>query len=118
MALLNSDAMISFETNKQLFKNLKNLETDLVKAFQEMIESLHNDDYQLDRDVYQIWNNGEITRQKGAGLFGSRTVHTISSCLHLVNYKMPVECQDDRSFAFVTEADARTLRTIMQKLFT
>jgi hypothetical protein len=45
----------------------------------ELIASYHSPDAWKDRMVYSVWEDGEITQEKGGELFGQRKLHTIAS---------------------------------------
>lgn len=63
--------------------------------------------------AYRIWQDGEITSQKGGSLLGRRTVHTISPPLAGVRRPMPAGDPDADSYAWVTHSDALQIRAAM-----
>lgn len=42
------------------------------------VVTAHKPEHQADNMVYQVWEDGEITLQKGGSLWGQRTLHTIA----------------------------------------
>lgn len=63
--------------------------------------------------AYRVWQDGEITAEKGGSLLGRRTLHTVAPPLEGVRHPMPVGDPDGDSYAWVTHADALRVRAAM-----
>jgi hypothetical protein len=91
------------------------MEACTFKQLRAFIECAHNPELAAkDGMVYQVWNDGEITLQKGGDLLWARTVHQIKSPLPFgLSIQMPTKYQKETSYAFVTREDADQIRALM-----
>lgn len=48
-----------------------------IKEITAAVVAMNKPEHKADGMVYQVWEDGEITLQKGGSLFGQRTLHTI-----------------------------------------
>lgn len=84
------------------------------KQLKASIERAHNLELAKDDMVYQVWNDGEITLQKGGDLLWSRTVHMVKDSLPFgLTVEMPIKYKKETSYAFVTREDADHIRALM-----
>lgn len=82
--------------------------------FVELTRNLHQPELaKRPGHVYQIWEDGEITSQKGGDLLWERTLHSLVSGIFGLSLPMPVQFHS-HSFAFVSATSAvRIARSIV-----
>lgn len=66
-----------------------------------------------DSHAFQVWQDGEITAQKGGRLLGCRSLHMIAPPLEGVRHPMPAGDPKADSYAWVTHSDALRIRAAM-----
>ena len=84
-----------------------------VKSISKDARRLHNEKGHEKRSVTKLWEDGEITFEKGGDLYGMRHCHTIHMGLKGVNVPMPKQ-YNKHSFAYLTTRSAIKLR---QRIF-
>jgi hypothetical protein len=73
----------------------------------------HNPDLLGECYVYQVWEDGEITLQKGGLLLWAKSLKVVRTPLPFVTIPMPVPCSGGHSYAVVTKGDAHHIRDLM-----
>ncbi len=82
-----------------------------------IIGSLNNDELaKQPGHVYQVWEDGEITMTKSGELLGCRNLHCMEWKLDVAIAKdnFPHQTSNGHGFAYVTKADAETIRNLIQ----
>ena len=83
------------------------------------VKAAHNEAYRENSMVCQIWEDGEVTLQKGGSLFGQRTLHCIQIGLPFAvkPEDMPVP-RGNHGYAFVASTEeGERLRDILRECF-
>ena len=80
-------------------------------ALKQMIHEAHNPKLVEEAYVTKVWEDGEITQEKGGELYGARTLH----CLAMgfadgIPVEMMPKQNTKHGFAIVTSADAEKIR--------
>lgn len=71
------------------------------------IAAVHRAEAQTGHMVYQVWEDGEVTLQKGGDLLWKRSLHTILPGLDMKVEASVFPCQiDSHGYAFVEDLDA------------
>src|SRR5262245_13195447 len=94
------------------------LDAFLASPFSELQTFLalaHNPDLVDARRVYQVWEDGEITVQKGGDRLWTEPLRVVCAPLPFVGISMPVPsaCGGGHSYAVVTKGDAHHIRDLL-----
>ncbi len=102
------------EMEEQNMKKSKELEKE-IKKIEELVKEKHNKELAKELHVYHLYNNGELTNQKGGELYLSRSEFTFEAPLVVPNFTFPIEC-GKRTYAILSEEDAHCIRNMMVDL--
>jgi len=90
-----------------------------MSKLQEAINKASNPDLALSSITCQVWDDGEITSQKGGDLLWERTLHSSSPPINREgvpdSIKWP-EKHGSHGFAFVTRDDAESIRVLIGEM--
>lgn len=103
-----------------------------VEELNKLVDELHKKHYQSSpcgliqpdeapnaNTIYHLYNDGEITSQKGGFAYKKRTEFTIREPLYseddISPYKFPVKLSNTYSYAILTEEECRDIRSKMNK---
>ena len=95
---------------------------ELVSKINQLIKDYHNEKLIKEHMVTIIWCDGEITYEKGDGLFGLRTRHTINfplfrdSAFLMKHLNFP-EIEGKNGCAIVTNEHAKEIRNLLEQLY-
>ena len=87
-----------------------------VISISEDAHRLHNKDGYKKRTVIKLWEDGEITYEKGGDLYGMRHCHTIHMGIEGINIPMPKK-YNKHSFAYLSERTAKKLHNRIYALY-
>lgn len=66
--------------------------------------------------VYQVWDDGEITLQKGGTLLWNRTLHSMKQAIGKIeNYIDWPNTHGTHGYAFVCKNDAESIRELIRE---
>ncbi len=92
--------------------------SSLVQEIHAEVEKLHSKELTKNHSVYHLYNDGEITSQKGGDIYLMRTEHNWVSSLPIPKstFTFPIEARNGFTYAILTEPDARRIRDKMSQL--
>ncbi len=89
---------------------------DMIKEIEELAKEHHDMSLVKERHVTHLYNDGEITSQKGGDIYGMRNQHCMYSALIVPPISFPIEDRNGFSYAILTDENANMIRNKMKQL--
>jgi len=94
-------------------------ENDIIKNIESTVKKLHDDgvikNITQKSDVYHLYSDGEISRQKGGNIYGMRIESTVCPSIIVPQFKFPLK-YGQQTYAIISHEDAVNIREQMSQV--